>query len=263
MTVPPEGERLQKVLARTGLGSRRVCEEMIAEGRVEVNGVTAELGRRVDPEHDRVSVDGIPVPVRPDAVYYLLNKPGGVITTARDPQGRSTVLGLVPPEPRVVPAGRLDAATEGLLVLTNDGDLVYTLTHPSRGVEKAYLAEVEGRPPPAAIRRLREGVVLEDGPTAPAKVTLVQEGTSTSALELVIHEGRNRQVRRMCEAVGHPVVRLVRTRIGPVSDHRLEPGRWRMLEPGEVRALYGAAGARPHPASPEPGARPGDAADPS
>ena len=229
----PEGERLQKVLARAGLGSRRACEELVADGRVTVNDEVAELGRRVDPEHDLVVVDGVPLSVRPGLVHYLLNKPRGVVTTASDPQGRPTVGGLVPAEPRVFPVGRLDADTEGLLVLTNDGELAHRLAHPSFGVEKEYLAEVAGRPTPAALRRLREGVDLEDGRTAPAKVALV----APSAVRLVIHEGRNRQVRRMCDAVGFPVVRLVRTRIDGVADRSLKPGRWRALTPEEVRSL--------------------------
>jgi 23S rRNA pseudouridine2605 synthase len=233
-----QGERLQKVLARTGFGSRRKCEELIEDGRVTVNGDTAVLGRRVDSEHDQVSVDGIPVGVRQGLVYYLLNKPRGVVTTASDPQGRDTVIDLVPLEPRVFPVGRLDADTEGLLLLTNDGDLTHRLTHPSFGVEKEYLVEVEGAPSPGAVRRLREGVELDDGLTAPAQASLGPEG----ALRLVIHEGRNRQVRRMCAAVGHPVVRLVRTRIGPIADRQLQPGEWRPLTLAEVRALESAAG---------------------
>lgn len=242
----PDGERLQKVLARAGLGSRRACETLIAEGRVVVNGEPAELGRRVDPETDRISVDGVPVPAQWGLVYYLLNKPPGVISTASDTHGRSTVVGLVPDDPPAVPAGRLDADTEGLLVLTNDGDLIHTLIHPSKGVEKAYLAEVEGEPTRGTLRTLREGVELDDGMTAPAKVSLVQTPTASqgSLVELVIHEGRNRQVRRMCEAVGHPVRRLVRTRIGPLTDPSLAPGEWRPLTPAEVRALY-EAGAQP------------------
>lgn len=231
-----EGERLQKVLARTGLGSRRVCEDLIAEGRVTVNGEVAVLGRRVDPAVDLVEVDGAPVPVRPDAVYYLLNKPSGVVTTAADPQGRPTVVELVPPEPRVFPVGRLDAATEGLLVLTNDGDLAHRLTHPAYGVEKEYLAHVRGRPSDGVVRRLRQGVELEDGTTAPARVARVGD----DVLRIVIHEGRNRQVRRMCEEVGHPVLRLARVRVGPITDRRLKPGSWRPLAPEEVRALAAA-----------------------
>jgi 23S rRNA pseudouridine2605 synthase len=234
------GERLQKVLARAGFGSRRACEILIDEGRVEVNGIVAGLGKRVDPERDRVAVDGITVPVRPDLVYYLLNKPAKVVTTANDPEGRPTVVDLVPGEPRVFPVGRLDWDTEGLLLLTNDGDLAHGLTHPSRGVPKTYLAEVAGVPGRAALRRLREGVDLEDGRTAPPRARVVEAAGQGAALEVVIHEGRNRQVRRMCEAVGHPVRRLVRTRIGPLRDHRLAPGQWRPLTQPEIRSLYGA-----------------------
>lgn len=234
----PQGERLQKVLARAGIGSRRTCEGFISAGRVSVNGETAVLGRRVDPESDRVALDGVPVIVRDDLVYYLLNKPRGVITTVNDPQGRPTVMELVPSEPRVVPVGRLDYDSEGLLVLTNDGDLTYHLTHPSFGVSKVYLAEVEGVPTRATLRTLREGVELEDGLTAPALARIVQIHGDITAIELIIHEGRKRQVRRMCETVGHPVVRLVRTRIGPISDRNLTPGSWRWLKPREVRELY-------------------------
>jgi 23S rRNA pseudouridine2605 synthase len=237
-----KGERLQKVLARAGFGSRRAAEELIAAGRVAVDGETASLGRRVDPERDRITVDGIPVSLRADVVYYLLNKPARVVTTARDPEGRRTVLDLVPVEPRVFPVGRLDYETEGLLVLTNDGELAQLLSHPSHAVEKVYLAEVEGVPSRAVLRRLREGVDLDDGRTAPARARVVQSHGDSAALELVIHEGRNRQVRRMCERVGHPVRRLVRTRIGPVSDRRLAPGEWRPLRRREVRALFEAAG---------------------
>jgi 23S rRNA pseudouridine2605 synthase len=237
----PAGERLQKVLARAGFGSRRVCEQLIAAGRVAVNGEPAVLGRRVDPAADRVTVDGVPVAAGVDLVHYLLNKPPGVVTTAADPEGRATVLDLVPRDPRVFPIGRLDYDTEGLLILTNDGELANLLAHPRHGVEKTYLAEVEGVPSPATVRRLREGVHLDDGMTRPARVRVVKGPGGRRALELVIHEGRNRQVRRMCDAVGHPVRRLVRTRIGPVADTRLRPGKWRWLTPREVRALSEAA----------------------
>jgi 23S rRNA pseudouridine2605 synthase len=241
LTATPEGERLQKVLARAGIGSRRASEELIAAGRVTVDGEVAELGRRVDPERDRIEVDGIPVGTRAGLVYYLLNKPAHVVSTVDDPEGRPTVVGLVPAEPRVFPVGRLDWDTEGLLILTNDGDLTQRLTHPSHGVEKEYLAEVDGVPSRGALRTLREGVDLEDGPTAPAAVQLVQEHGDHAAVSIAIHEGRNRQVRRMCAAVGHPVRRLVRTRIGPLRDPRLAPGSWRDLRPDEVRALYAAS----------------------
>ena len=237
MAVPSdEGERLQKVLARVGIGSRRVCEDLIAEGRVTVDGEVAVLGRRVDVETALIELDGAPIGVRPDLVHYLLNKPAGVVTTADDPQGRPTVVGLVPAEPRVFPVGRLDVDTEGLLLLTNDGELAHRLTHPSFGGEKEYVAELEGSPSRAALRRLREGVELDDGTTAPARAALLEP----SVVRLTVHEGRNRQVRRMCDAVGHPVVRLIRTRIGPLADRSLAPGAWRELTGDEVRSLQRA-----------------------
>ena len=237
MAVPSEeGERLQKVLARVGIGSRRVCEDLIAEGRVTVDGEVAVLGRRVDVETALIELDGAPIGVRPDLVHYLLNKPAGVVTTADDPQGRPTVVGLVPAEPRVFPVGRLDVDTEGLLLLTNDGELAHRLTHPSFGVEKEYVVELEGSPSRAALRRLREGVELDDGTTAPARAALLEP----SVVRLTVHEGRNRQVRRMCDAVGHPVVRLIRTRIGPLADRSLAPGAWRELTGDEVRSLQRA-----------------------
>ncbi len=226
-------ERLQKVLARAGFGSRRSCEELIAAGRVTVNGNTARLGCRVNAETSAVLVDGAAVGIADNLVYYLLNKPAGVISTAKDPGGRPTVVELVPADPRVFPVGRLDGATEGLLVLTNDGALTHRLTHPSIGVEKEYLAHVEGDVSRAALRTLRQGVDLEDGTTAPARVAAVEP----SLLRIVIHEGRNRQVRRMCEAVGHRVRRLVRVRFGTVTDSHLGPGSWRILDRREVRAL--------------------------
>jgi 23S rRNA pseudouridine2605 synthase len=229
----PARERLQKVLARAGLGSRRHCEQLIADGAVTVNGRVARLGDRLDVAVDRVEVDGTAIAVAPGLVYYLLNKPAGVVSTAKDTHGRSTVVDLVPPEPRVFPVGRLDQDTEGLLLLTNDGALAQLLTHPSHRVEKEYLAQVRGRPSRGALRQLREGVALDDGRTAPAKVSLA----APDLLRITIHEGRNRQVRRMCDAIGHPVVRLVRSRIGPLADRSLPPGAWRPLEPAEVRAL--------------------------
>ena len=228
-----EGVRLQKVLARAGFGSRRTCDDLIAAGRVRVDGAVAVLGRRVDAETALILVDGAPVGVRPGLVYYLLNKPVGVVTTADDPQGRPVVVGLVPDEPRVFPVGRLDLDTEGLLLLTNDGEIANRITHPSYGVEKEYVVHVEGSPKRSVLRQLREGVELDDGVTAPARVTPVE----SNVLRLVIHEGRNRQVRRMCDAVGHPVIRLVRTRIGPLADRSIRPGTWRHLETDELRAL--------------------------
>ena len=230
----PQGERLQKVLAIRGWGSRRVCEDLISEGRVTVNGEVAVLGRRVDTEHDHVEVDGVPIGLKPGLVYYLLNKPAGVVTTSHDTHERPTVVELVPGEPRVYPVGRLDIDTEGLLLLTNDGDLAQRLTHPSHGVEKEYLVEVaEGAVAQGKLRQLRGGVELDDGITAPAKVSQPTPGV----LRLTIHEGRNRQVRRMCEAIGHPVLRLVRVRIGTLRDATLGPGEWRALTAGEIKKL--------------------------
>lgn len=250
MTVSPpgrpelhDGERLQKVLAARGFGSRRTCEELISAGRVTVNGELAVLGRRVDEEVDAVAVDGVPVGIRPDLVYWLLNKPRGAICTASDEHGRSTVLELVPPTPRVHTVGRLDADSEGLLILTNDGDLTAWLTHPRHEVEKEYLAVVDAPSAGvsrAAIRSLREGVQLEDGVTLPASVSQPEPGI----LRIVLREGRNRQIRRMCDAVGHPVTRLVRTRIGPISDASLPPGSWRELDVSELRALGHVGGGR-------------------
>jgi 23S rRNA pseudouridine2605 synthase len=231
------GERLQKVLARAGFGSRRVCDDLIAAGRVRVAGEIAVLGQRVRPGEEGVDVDGVPVPTAPGLVYYLLNKPAGVLTAASDDRGRPTVTGLVPDTPRVFPVGRLDMATEGLLLLTNDGDLAFAVAHPSHGVDKEYLVELDGAPSPAALRRLRQGVELDDGMSAPARVGVV----GPNVIRIVIHEGRNRQVRRMCEAVGHKVTRLVRTRIGPIADTTLAPGEWRQLGAAEVRTLAVAA----------------------
>jgi len=236
----PQGERLQKVLAATGYGSRRIAEDLIAAGRVTVNGEVAILGRRVDADNDVVEVDGAPIGVRPDLVYYLLNKPVGVITTSRDTHDRRTVIDLVPSDPRVFSVGRLDVDTEGLLLLTNDGDLANRIAHPSHGIEKEYLAEVAGGAVSAgSIRSLRNGVLLDDGMTAPAKISQPEPGV----LRLTIHEGRNRQVRRMCEAVGHPVTRLVRTRVGPITDRSLQPGSWRELTTDEWRELTEAVSA--------------------
>lgn len=228
-----EAERIQKVLAAAGVASRRAVEEMVADGRITVNGQRARLGQRVDPERDTVEVDGIPVGLRADLVYYLLNKPIGVVTTASDPQGRPTVVDMVPGDPRVFPVGRLDADSEGLLLLTNNGDLTHRLTHPSFGVDKEYLAHVEGRPRRGVLRRLRDGVELDDGVAQAVAVSLPEP----SVIRILVHEGRNRLVRRMCEAVGHPVIRLVRTRIGPLADRKLPPGQWRELSGSEVREL--------------------------
>ena len=230
---PGSGERLQKVLAAAGVASRRHVEDMVRQGRIRVNGRTARLGQRIDPDSDTVEVDGTSISLRSDVVHYLLNKPRGVVSTASDPEGRPTVLDGLPAEPRVYPVGRLDMDSEGLLLLTNDGDLAGRVMHPSGGCEKEYLVAVEGRTDAATVAALRRGVELSDGPTAPARVTSPQRGM----LRIVLTEGRNRQVRRMCAAVGLTVTRLVRTRIGPLRDVRLQPGESRPLTVAELRAL--------------------------
>ena len=229
-------ERLQKVLARAGIASRRASEEMIQAGRVTINGQIAALGDKVA-DSDRIELDGIPVLRDPNLVHYLLHKPREVVSTASDTENRQTVVDLVPSGIRVYPVGRLDADSEGLIILTNDGDLTHRLTHPSFGVPKEYLVHVEGIPQRSALRSLREGIQLDDGMTAPAQVSMPDQGL----LKITIHEGRNRQVRRMCAAIGHPVVRLVRVRIGPITDSSLTAGSWRELTNEEVRSLYQAA----------------------
>jgi pseudouridine synthase len=223
--------RLNAYLARAGVTSRRKADDLIKAGRVTVNGERGQLNTFVEPG-DRVEVDGRPVE-RQRLAYVLLHKPAGVVTTASDPQGRPTVVGLVEHESRIVPVGRLDADTTGVLLLTNDGELAHRLAHPKYEVEKVYEAEVEGEPSDEVLRRLETGVELEDGVTAPARVRRL----APSRVELSIHEGRNRQVRRMLEAVGHPVRRLHRSRYAGLTADGLEPGRWRELTADEVTAL--------------------------
>jgi 23S rRNA pseudouridine2605 synthase len=223
--------RLNAYLARAGIASRRGAEDLIRAGRVRVNGEVAGLATFVE-ARDRVEVDGRPV--EPEALtYVLLHKPAGVVTTARDPHGRPTVVGLVGHERRIVPVGRLDADTTGALLLTNDGPLAHRLMHPRYEVDKVYEVEVEGDPPDEALARLRQGVELEDGRTAPAVVRRL----GPSRLELTIHEGRKHQVKRMCEAVGHPVRRLHRSRYAGLTLVGLESGEWRELTSDEVAAL--------------------------
>lgn len=236
-------ERLQRSLARAGFGSRRACEDLIARGRVEVDGRVATLGDRVDPATAQVRVDGVEVNLDPGVRYYALHKPRGVVTTMRDPQGRPDIRGFLPEEATgVVPVGRLDRDSEGLLLLTNDGDLANRLTHPRFGVEKEYLAEVEGAPGPAHLSRLRRGVVLDDGPARPIAVSIVDRHGGRAALRVVMTEGRKREVRRMLHQVGLPVTRLIRVRVGPVALGTLAAGAIRPLAPEEVRALAGSAG---------------------
>jgi len=211
---------------------------MIRAGRVTVDGRPAHLGQKVDPAAVRVEVDGIPLPLRPDLVYYLVYKPVGVVSTASDPQGRPTVVGLVPAGARVYPVGRLDADTEGLIILTNDGDLAAHVTHPRHQVPKTYLARVSGSPGRKALRALTAGVELEDGPARALAARLVDEQGGRGLVEVVMGEGRKREVRRLLAAIGHPVEALVRIAIGPVRDATLHPGTWRHLTLDEIRSLY-------------------------
>jgi 23S rRNA pseudouridine2605 synthase len=223
--------RLNAYLARAGVASRRKADELIKAGRVTVNGEPGRLNTFVE-SRDRVEVDG-QVVTKQKLAYVLLHKPAGVVTTASDPQGRRTVLDLVEHESRVVPVGRLDADTTGALLLTNDGELAHRLAHPRYGVEKTYVAEVDGDPDDDALLRLRDGVELDDGTTAPARARRAAPGR----VELVLHEGRRRQVRRMLEAVGHPVLKLHRSRYATLGIDDLAPGEWRELSADEVEEL--------------------------
>ncbi|WP_338817808.1 Ribosomal large subunit pseudouridine synthase B [Moorella thermoacetica] len=236
--------RLQKYLALAGVASRRRAEDLIRAGRVRVNGrVIKVMGVQVEPGQDKVTVDGQPV-TGPERKYYLLLfKPAGYVTTVSDPRGRPKVTDLVHGIPaRLYPVGRLDYATEGLLLLTNDGELTLRLTHPRYGVTKTYLALVRGIPDANTIQHLRRGVKLEDGPTAPARVNLCRAGKDSALLELTLREGRNREVRRMLAAVGHPVLRLRRIRLAFLTLRGLKPGTYRHLTPHEVERLYRLVG---------------------
>jgi 23S rRNA pseudouridine2605 synthase len=232
-------ERLQKILSQAGIASRRAAEKLIAEGRVSVNGTTIrEMGVKADPAIDDIRVDGRRVKAPARHRYILLYKPAGYVTTRADPQRRRTVIDLLAGvREYVYPVGRLDYDTEGLLLLTNDGDLAAKLTHPRRGIERTYEAHVAGIPDDEAIERLRRGVPLDGRRTLPADVVALSKGGREGVLLLTIREGRNRQVRRMCEAVGHPVRRLRRTKFGPIADRRLKPGEWRELTAPEIQVL--------------------------
>jgi 23S rRNA pseudouridine2605 synthase len=230
-------ERLQRILARAGYGSRRACEELIVEGRVTLNGTVATLGDRADPVEDEVRVDGLEVNLDPNVKYYALHKPLGVVTTMRDPQGRPDIRAFLPEGPRIFPVGRLDRDTEGLLLLTNDGDLANALTHPRFGIEKEYLAEVEGVPTPKHVGQLRRGVELEDGLARAKSARVAGRSGDRGAVRLVMTEGRKREVRRLLAAVGLPVTRLVRVRVGEVRLGGLPPGERRELTHDEVVAL--------------------------
>ena len=232
-------ERLQRALARAGYGSRRACEELIAAGRVRVNAAVATLGDKVDPEVDEVLLDGAPINLNPSVRYYALHKPAGVVTTMRDPQGRPDLRSLLPSEDgvRVFPVGRLDLDSEGLLLVTNDGALAERLTHPRYGLEKEYLVQVRGTPTPRHLGRIRRGVDLEDGPARAKSARIVDARGDRGQLSLVMTEGRKREVRRLLDAVGLPVTRLVRVRVGPIALGRLRPGAIRELTAEEVLAL--------------------------
>lgn len=232
-----ERVRIQKAISHAGLMSRRAAEEAISAGRVSVDGEVVVLGDRVDPDTQLLTLDGAPVPIAAGLETHLLYKPLGVISTADDPQGRETVVDLIATSARLYPVGRLDADTEGLILVSNDGELTNRVTHPRFGITKTYLAEVRGRPKQATLRALTSGVDLDDGPARARSARVVQTHGSRAMVELVMVEGRNREVRRMLDKVGHEVIRLVRTAIGPITDQRLKPGESRRLTPSEIQRL--------------------------
>lgn len=232
-------ERLQKVIAQAGVASRRKAEQLIVEGKVSVNGkVVRELGTKVNAQKDKIEVNGIPLE-KEIHVYYLLYKPTGVISSVHDERGRKVVTDFIHADVRVFPVGRLDYDTSGLLLLTNDGEFAHLLTHPKHEIEKTYIAKVKGRPLKEALQKLRRGIQLEDGMTAPAKVKIISSNkkTDTSIVQMTIHEGRNRQVRRMFDAIGHPVEKLKRERFAFLDLHGLNAGDVRELKPFEVKTL--------------------------
>lgn len=238
-TGPP---RVQKVLSAAGIASRRAAEELIADGRVAIDGVPATLGDKADPRTAVITVDGERVPTNPDLAYWLLNKPRDVVTTVDDPEGRPTVVELVPSNPRVYPVGRLDRDTEGLLLLTNDGELAHRLAHPSYEVPKGYLARVRGVPSKRRLRALTDGIELDDGVARAADARVVGTSNEEALIELTLVEGRKREVRRMLGAVGLPVQRLARVRMGPVDLGDIAQGKFRPLTSKEIGQLYAAVG---------------------
>lgn len=235
-------ERVQKLLAAAGVASRRVCEDLIAAGRVAVDGRVVSLGAKADPLRQVITLDGERIPTNPSLVYFLLNKPTGVVTSVTDPQGRPTVMDLMPPNPRVYPVGRLDRDTEGLLLLTNDGELANRLTHPRYEIEKTYVAQIRGPLKRHAVRALLQGVELEDGMARARGVRELGTAGDRTLMELVLAEGRKREVRRMLAAVNIPLERLARVRIGPLPLGDIAPGKFRPLNSAEVRALLKAVG---------------------
>ena len=232
-------ERLQKVLAHAGIASRREAEKMILDGRVKLNGVVVDaLGTKADPERDRIEVDGKRVLSNEKKVYFVLNKPARCVTTMSDPQGRRTVKDLLGDiKERVYPVGRLDFDTTGVLIITNDGELANGLAHPKKEIDKCYRARVEGIPKEEALERLRKGIRLKDGLTAPAKVKLLEKRQGEASVEIIIHEGRNRQVKRMCDAVGHRVTKLTRVSLASITSEGLKPGQLRPLSAKEISTL--------------------------
>ena len=244
LTDVPGGIRLQKILAAAGVGSRRQCEELIGEGRVEVDGeIVRRYGARVDPDHQIIKVDGRRIPSRQDLVYLALNKPAGVLTTMSDDRGRPTISDFLGDRAeRLFHVGRLDYDTEGLMLLTNDGELAHRLAHPRYGVAKTYLAEVAGPLPRDVGRRLITGIELEDGVASADKFRVIEQAGKRALVEITLHEGRKHIVRRLLAEAGHPVSRLVRTRVGPVTLGSLRPGSTRALTTREIGELYAAVG---------------------
>lgn len=235
-------DRLQKILARAGRGSRRACEELIRQGRVSVNGQVAQLGQKADPVRDRITVDGKPVRIDRRRIYVALHKPRGVLSDEGDGSGRlSTVRDLVPIPGRLYPVGRLDLRSEGLILLTNDGDLSHLLTHPRYEHDKEYHVYVAGCPSDEVLKRWRRGVFLEGRRTAPADVSILRREKDYTWLRVVLREGRKRQIRRVAAMLGHPVHQLIRVRIGSLRLGNLKPGQWRRLSDAEVKALRSAA----------------------
>ncbi|MDI6753304.1 MAG: pseudouridine synthase [Thermodesulfobacteriota bacterium] len=232
-------QRLQKILSESGVASRRKAEDLIREARVTVNGRLAQVGDKADPFHDHIKVDGRRISLSSSAkVYLLLNKPKGTVTTVADPEGRPTVLDLIKEtKPRLFPVGRLDFDAEGFLLLTDDGAMAHRLSHPSYGISRIYRVKVKGKPSPEEISRLSRGIRLEDGPTAPCRIRPFQETEDNLWLEMVLHEGRNRQVKRMWEKLGYPVLKLKRVAFAGLSIGRLKPGEYRYLRPSEVQRL--------------------------
>ena len=232
-------ERLQKIMANSGVASRRKCEELILSGRVTVNGkVAGVLGTKVNPQKDIIKVDGRKITAEKRKIYIMLNKPRGYVTTALDPEGRKKVTDLVKDlDGRIFPVGRLDMDTEGLLLLTNDGELAYRMTHPKFKVKKTYHVKIEGLPTEENLIRLAEGIELEDGMTAPARLTVLRTEKDKTLVEITIREGRKRQVRRMFDQIGHRVIHLKRVRFGPLSLGRLKKGSFRELTPRELASL--------------------------